>query len=198
MANKTLCFWFEFASTYSYPAAARITSLADAKGVAVQWKPFLLGPIFANQGWTDSPFNLYPAKGHYMWRDLARICQKEGLPLTHPSVFPRNGLPAARVVVAATGQDWLNDFVQAVYHANFAEDREISDPQILCDILAKLGQDPVFWLEKAQTLEVKSGLRSNTEQALALGIFGSPSFTVHDELFWGNDRLEQALDWAVS
>lgn len=198
MATKTLTFWFEFASTYSYPSASRIKSLADAAGIAVDWKPFLLGPLFANQGWNDSPFNIYPAKGHYMWRDLARICQREGLPLTHPSVFPRNGLLAARVVVAANGEDWLNDFVQAVYHANFAEDREISDAEILQDILAGLDQDPAVWLAKAQSSEAKSGLRSNTEQAVALGIFGSPSFMVDGELFWGNDRLEQALEWAVS
>ena len=66
-------FWFEFASTYSYPAALRIESLAQSQGVPV-WKPFLLGPVFRSQGWSDSPFNLFPAKGRYMCRDLERIC----------------------------------------------------------------------------------------------------------------------------
>ena len=82
-------FWYEFASTYSYPAALRVAALADQRGVSLIWRPFLLGPIFMAQGWRDSPFNIYPVKGRYMWRDLARICAREGLPLRQPSAFPR-------------------------------------------------------------------------------------------------------------
>jgi 2-hydroxychromene-2-carboxylate isomerase len=66
----TVEFWFEFASTYSYVAAGRIEHLSGAAGVEVAWRPFLLGPIFQKQGWSDSPFNLYPAKGAYMWREF--------------------------------------------------------------------------------------------------------------------------------
>jgi hypothetical protein len=94
-------FWFEFASTYSYPAAMRIEALAAERGVDVRWRAFLLGPIFRAQGWNDSPFNLYPAKGRYMWRDLERICSAQGIPFNRPSVFPRNGLLAARVACLA-------------------------------------------------------------------------------------------------
>ena len=90
-------FWFEFGSTYSYPAAMRIDALAAESRVKISWRAFLLGPIFHEQGWDDSPFNLYPAKGRYMWRDLERICESQGLPLRRPSEFPRNGLLAARV-----------------------------------------------------------------------------------------------------
>jgi len=82
-------FWFEFASTYSYPAAMRVEARARAAGVTVEWQPLLLGPIFQAQGWNDSPFNIYPAKGRYMWRDLERVCTGLGLPLRRPSRFPR-------------------------------------------------------------------------------------------------------------
>src|SRR5262249_39385127 len=85
----SLQFWFELASTYSYPAAMRVEARAAEKGVAIEWRPFLLGPIFQAQGWNDSPFNVYPAKGRYMWRDLERVCAKEGLGFTRPSRFPR-------------------------------------------------------------------------------------------------------------
>ncbi len=102
----TLDFWFEFASTYSYPAAMRIAPLAKARGFNVRWRPFLLGPIFKSQEWDDSPFNLYPAKGRYMWRDLERICGALGLPLVQPSPFPQNGLLAARVALIALQQGW--------------------------------------------------------------------------------------------
>ncbi len=83
-------FWYEFASTYSYPAAMGIGPLAERAGVSLRWRPFLLAPIFAAQGFKDSPFNVYPAKGRYMWRDLARVCAAEGLALTcRPCAFPR-------------------------------------------------------------------------------------------------------------
>ena len=72
-------FWYEFASTYSYPAAMRVEARAAARGVTVRWQPFLLGPIFRAQGWDSSPFHLQPVKGAYMWRDMARICDAEGL-----------------------------------------------------------------------------------------------------------------------
>ena len=94
-------FWFEFASTYSYPAAMRIEKVAGAAGLHVVWKPMLLGPLFnAQQGLKDSPFNAFPVKGRYMWRDLERTCIDEGLPLKKPEIFPQNGLKAARIVLA--------------------------------------------------------------------------------------------------
>ena len=119
-------FWFEFASTYSYPAAFAVEESARARGVQVAWRPFLLAPIFAAQGWTDSPFNIYPAKGKYMWRDLARICARQGLPLRRPTQFPRNGLLAARVACRYAEESWLPEFVRRVYADNFGDDRDIS------------------------------------------------------------------------
>src|SRR5499427_162859 len=107
--------WFEFASTYSYPAVERVEALAAARGVAVRWRPFLLGPIFRAQGWNDSPFNVYPVKGRYMWRDMERLCARYGLPLRRPSVFPRNGLLAARATLAGADASWVPAFVRRVY-----------------------------------------------------------------------------------
>lgn len=189
-------FWFEFASTYSYPAAMRIEALAQQAGMRVAYRPFLLGPIFGAQGWNDSPFNIYEAKGKYMWRDLARICDALGLPLRRPSAFPRSGLHAARVALAGADQPWCPAFVRAVYSANFADDRDISDREVIAEILAQHVPDPAAVLARAQSAEVKAQLRAQTEAAVARGIFGAPSFVVSGELFWGNDRLEQALAWA--
>jgi len=188
-------FWFEFGSTYSYPAAMRIERLAREQGVPLVWRAFLLGPIFKDQGWNDSPFNLYPAKGRYMWRDLARICEAQGLPLQRPSRFPRNGLLAARVACRFAGEPWLPEFVRAVYDANFARDLEIAEPAVVAECLARAGQEPAARLEEAQSGATKDALRAQSEQAQRLGLFGAPSFLVGDELFWGNDRLEAALAW---
>jgi 2-hydroxychromene-2-carboxylate isomerase len=189
-------FWFEFASTYSYPAAMRVERVAAAAGVAVTWRPFLLGPIFFAQGWQDSPFNVYPVKGRYMWRDVARICDELGLPLRRPSVFPRPSLPAARVALAAAGEPWVGDFVRGVFHANFAEDRNVADTAVVGEVLASVGVAPEPWVARTNEPAVKSALRAQTERAQAVGIFGAPSFTIGDELFWGNDRLERAVAWA--
>lgn len=187
---RALEFWFEFASTYSYLAAMRVEDLARASGVQVLWRPFLLGPIFAKQGWTGSPFTLYPAKGRYMWRDMERLCKAEGLPFRRPSEFPRNGLLAARIATAADGEPWQPEFVRRVFRANFVEDRDIADRRLLESLSSE------EWLARAEAAETKDRLRERTLEAERRGIFGAPSFLVGDELFWGNDRLAQALAWA--
>jgi 2-hydroxychromene-2-carboxylate isomerase len=192
-----LDFWFEFASTYSYPAALRIGPLAREHGVAVRWRPFLLGPVFKAQGWDNSPFNLYPAKGRYMWRDLARICDALGLPFVRPTVFPQNTILASRVALVALGEDWGEDFCRAAYTAEFGEGGDIGVPEVIAGVLTALGKDAAAIITRAQGDANKLLLRRNTEKAQALGIFGAPSFVTADgELFWGNDRLETALDWA--
>ncbi len=190
-------FWYEFGSTYSYLTVSRIGDLAHAAGVTVSWRPFLLGPIFEKQGWDDSPFNVYPAKGRYMWRDMERLCVKYGVPFARPSRFPRSGLLAARVacLASAESEPWLPDFVGAVFRANFAEDREIGDTAEVRSILDELGQPGAELVERAQIPENKQRLRDHTQRAIELGIFGAPSFIVGGELFWGNDRLEDALVW---
>jgi 2-hydroxychromene-2-carboxylate isomerase len=190
-------FWFEFASTYSYPAAMRIETLAARAGVAIAWRPFLLGPIFQAQGWNDSPFNLYPAKGRYMWRDLERLCEKHHLPYAKPAIFPQRSILAARLALAAIDEPWLPGLVRGIYVANFAERADISTPETLGRALAAVGQDPVPWLERAQAQSAKEALRTNTERAQTLGIFGAPTFVARGELFWGGDRLEDALAWQL-
>ena len=193
-----LQFWFEFASTYSYPAAMRIEKAAAARGVALEWRPFLLGPLFhAQQGLKDSPFNAVPVKGSYMWRDLERICEKHSLPFRRPHRFPQNGLMAARITLSLPQADRAG-FVKAVYQANFVHDRDISDPQILHAAARRAGLDPLEVLSAMKSEPIKEQLREETGKAADLGIFGAPSFLTADgELFWGNDRLEDALDWAV-
>ena len=148
-------FWFDFASTYSYPAAMRVEELAGSHGCIVQWRPFLLGAIFQNQGWNDSPFNIYPAKGRYMWRDLERLCASLEIPFRKPSQFPRNGLTAARVACANAGAAWIALFVRRVYEANFAHDLDIAQPSVLLDCLDRLVDDPAAVLATARGNEAK-------------------------------------------
>jgi 2-hydroxychromene-2-carboxylate isomerase len=191
-----LDFFYDFASTYSYIAAMRIAPLAESAGVTLRWRPFLLGPIFKAQGWDTSPFNLYPAKGRYMVRDCERQCADLGLAFRLPEPFPASSLLASRVALVALEEGWGEDVSRAVYRAEFAEGRNIGDPEVIDGTVQTLGRDSAAALARAQSDGIKAKLRAETEEAQRLGIFGAPSFVAAGELFWGNDRLEQALDFA--
>lgn len=197
MASKTLEFWYEFASPYSYIAAERIEALAaEAGGIAVQWRPFVIGPILRLRPHNPSPTqDAPPAQKKYRQRDVERICVREGLALNWPSAYPRNGLLAARVAQVAD-PSWRSEFSRAVYRANFVEDREISDPTVIAAILTRLGRDVDAVMEAALSPANKTALAKAVDEAIGKGIFGAPSFVVAGELFWGNDRLEQAIEWA--
>lgn len=196
MQRPVVEFWFEFASSYSYLAVMRIERAAEEAGVDIAWRPFLLGPVFLSLGWNDSPFNIYPPKGRYMWRDMARLADKYRLPFRLPSRFPRDGLLAARAALVGVAEGWVAPFARAVMTANFAEDRDIGDAEVIAQLLRAQALPAAAVLERAQREANKLALRRQTERAAELGLFGAPSFRVGDELFWGNDRLEDALAWA--
>ncbi len=191
-------FFYEFASTYSYLAAMRIDDLALEYDVEVQWRPFLLGPIFKAQGWETSPFNIYPDKGRYMARDLERLAEAQGLPIFKmPAAFPAHSILPSRVALCLKGE-MRAAFSRAVYHAEFADGRDIADQKVLEEILEALGEEPAKVIERASHQQIKDQLRAYTDAAQKRNIFGAPAFVTEDgEMFWGNDRLEMALDWAA-
>jgi 2-hydroxychromene-2-carboxylate isomerase len=189
----TLEFWFDFGSNYSYLSAMRIDALAREKQVQVIWKPFLLGLVFKALGWQTSPFILQKLKGDYTWRDMARQCEKYALPWQQPSSFPRTALLPMRVALIGTDQGWVAPFARRMMAMNFAEDRDIDNLEAVSEALEGLGLDARAILALALTQDNKLRLRRQTEQAQALELFGAPSFISAGELFWGNDRLEDAL-----
>ncbi|MEO1197766.1 MAG: 2-hydroxychromene-2-carboxylate isomerase [Pseudomonadota bacterium] len=193
-----LDFWFELASTYSYPAAMRVDDRAAAAGVEVRWRPFLLGPTFKALGWPqDSPFNWQEAKGRHMQRDLTRLCEGLGLGFKIPDPFPQPSLMAARIAAAGLDEPWLPDFVRAVYSAQFAEGRQIHERDTLAEILKSLGVDADAAFDTTQSDDNKARLRALTEEATSKGVFGAPTFITADgEVFWGHDRMDHALHWA--
>jgi 2-hydroxychromene-2-carboxylate isomerase len=193
-----LDFWYEFASTYSYLAALRIAALAQDRNVDIAWRPFLLGPVFKAQGWDTSPFNLFPHKGAYMWRDIERLCEAQGLKFRRPDPFPQSSLLTARLALTPEVTPRRAEYSRRVYLAHFAEGVRIDDKAALRDILISLRLDADAALTQAQGDDVKLELRQATEAAMRLQLFGAPSFvTAKGEIFWGNDRLESALTWAM-
>ena len=191
-------FWFDFGSNYSYLSAQRIEAEAVRRGVTVRWRPFLLGPIFRSFGWETSPFVLQKAKGAYVWRDMARACRKAGLPWRQPSVFPRGAVLAHRVGTLGGDAPWVGAFCRRVFALNFVEDREMDDPATLAAILTELGLPAAEILAAADSEVNRQALRARTETAAARGLFGAPTFFVGEEMFWGNDRLDDALDACVT
>ena len=175
-------------------SVARLSKLKERYDFSVEWKPFLLGPIFKDQGWNTSPFVIYPAKGEYMWRDIERLCDKHKISFNKPSIFPQNGLLMARIALAASKEAWLDQFILKCFEANFVYELDISQTSVVESIFNDLGVS-LDWIERGLAAENKQKLREQTQKAKDSGIFGVPSFVVNNDVFWGDDRLEDALKW---
>jgi 2-hydroxychromene-2-carboxylate isomerase len=189
--------FFDFGSTYSYPAVMTAERVARERKLNVVLRPLLLGPIFSAQGYQQPPFLQFAKKGAYTMRDLERICAELGLRWQRPSSFPRRGVLPTRIALVAIDQAWGSKFVQRVYELNFAEDREIDDEPTMRALLSELGQAPDEVLARALSPEYRERLRVQTARAESLGVFGAPTFVLPDgELFWGHDRMLQAFAWA--
>jgi len=196
MNAPTLDFWFDFGSNYSYLSAMRIEEAAAAHGVALRWQPFLLGPVFRALGWETSPFVLQKEKGDYVWKDMVRQCRKYGLPWQRPSNFPRAAVLPLRIALAGAGQPWIGEFCRGTMRLNFAEDRDIDAPETMARLLAEMDLPAHRVIDEALSDANKLRLRRQTETAMEKGIFGAPTFFVGEEMFWGNDRLDDALAFA--
>lgn len=195
--DREIEFWFEFGSNYSYLSVMRIENLAREHGVSIRWQPFLLGPIFQSFGWNSSPFLMQKEKGEYVWRDMARQCKKYGIPWKIPSQFPRLCVVPLRVMLVGEGEPWVPEFARRIMLLNFHVDRDINAPDEVARVLNDLGQPAGDLLARAQSEPTKRRLREQTETAKARKIFGAPTFFVRGEMFWGNDRLDDALAFAA-
>ncbi len=199
--SQPVQFWFEFASTYSYLSVMRLDEIAARREVDVTWKPFLLGPIFKKNGWNTSPFGIYKAKGENMWRDMERRSAKYGIEFNVPDLgvsgsFPRNSVNATRIAMLGLKEAWGKPFCRAVYVAEFVRGEDIADLKLLEKMALSCGA-PGDIVERSRSEANKAALWARNEEAEGRGIYGAPSFIVGDELFWGDDRLDDALEWAA-
>jgi 2-hydroxychromene-2-carboxylate isomerase len=195
-AKPSLEIWFEFGSNYSYLSVMRVEDLSLKWQVPIAWKPFLLGPIFRNSGWNTSPFILQSRKGEYMWIDMARQAKKYGLDFKKPADFPRLAVLPMRVAILGAGQPWIGAFCKAVMRQNWVDDVDINTAPMVRTALCGLVPDPDKIIAQAQADWAKRLLRDQTDEAARRGIFGGPTFFVGDQMFWGNDRLDDAFEFA--
>jgi 2-hydroxychromene-2-carboxylate isomerase len=191
-------FHFDFSSPYSYLASELIDDLAAKYGRKVQWRPMLLGATFAKTG--GAPLTSIPMKGDYCKHDFARSARYYGVPFRLPTNFPKATHQAARSYY------WLHDrdcakareFAHAAFRAYFRDDRDISDVDVVLDLAAALGVDRDELAAALADPAVKERLRTETEAALAKGMFGAPYVIIDGEAFWGADRLPQIERWLAS
>jgi 2-hydroxychromene-2-carboxylate isomerase len=194
MANP-IDFYFDFSSPYGYLASTRIDALAAKHRRSVVWRPHLLGAVFRIND--QRPLASIPLKSDYAARDLARSARLLKVPFKLPTKFPVGATAPSRAFY------WLNDrdpalakrLAQALYHAYFAEDRDISSPEVTCDVAARLEVDRVELAQALNDPAVKERLRTEVDAAIARGVFGSPYIIVDGEPFWGSDRLDQVERW---
>lgn len=196
--SEPIDFYFDFSSPYGYLASALIDEVAAKHGRRVRWRPFLLGAVFkvANTG----PLTSYPLKGAYSIHDFQRSARLYGVPFRMPATFPVNSLMAARVYywLEATNPGMARPFARAVYAAYFADNRDISDREVVLDVAAKLGIDRAALLAGVEDPAVKAKLKQETDGAIARGVFGSPYMIVDGEPFWGADRLDMLDRWLAT
>jgi len=189
--------WIEYASTYSYLTVARIGRLASQLGVTLDWQPFFLPPVREHHG-LGFPFPEASAKTAHTWRDLERRAEKLGIPYRRPSTYPVNSLPAARVALAGKQDGWCQRFTEEAFRLHWTQGCLIGTDDNLREALGTLGLDVAQVLQLANSPGNKEALKAQTPRAIERGIFGAPSFVVGNELFWGDDRLEDAIDWALT
>ena len=194
MTAPHIDFWFTMGSTYSYLSVSRLADMERSTGITFRWRPFHL--LIILQEMKHIPFADKPTKSAYMWRDIERRAAMYGIPVKPPVPYPaKQSVVANLVAIVGMREGWGADFVRAAYRRWFQLGQETGSEPNVSESLSDIGQDPKRVLALANSEDTKAALTAETDVARELGIFGSPTFTVGRELFWGDDRLSDAISW---
>jgi 2-hydroxychromene-2-carboxylate isomerase len=194
MATPTIDFWVSIGSTYSYLSVMRIDDVAKANGIKFRWRPFSVRSIMVEQN--NIPFRDKPVKMNYMWRDIARRAQKYNLPARLPAPYPLAEFDLAnKVAIVGEDKDWGIAYIQATFRRWFQDGEKAGSEPNLSDSLREAGQRPEAIIQEARSEPIERRYQQATQHAKSLGIFGSPTFVVDGEIFWGDDRLDDAISW---
>ncbi len=192
----TVDFWYSIGSTYSYLTVMRLTALAREADVTFRWRPFNVRHVMIEQN--NIPFKDKPVKTAYMWRDIERRAQGYGLRPRLPVPYPLSGLVLAnQVAVLGAEEGWVEDYTRASYRRWFEAGLPAGEDPNLTGSLVEVGQDPARVIEEAHSDRIVERLAQETAEAMELGVFGSPTLAVGSEIFWGDDRVDDAIAWAV-
>lgn len=192
---STIDFWYSIGSTYSYLTVMRLPAVAQKSGLSFRWRPFNVRHVMVSQN--NIPFKDKPAKSAHMWRDIERRAARYGFTPQLPAPYPLPGLVLAnQVAILGAEEGWGEAYTRATYRRWIDEGQPAGEDPNLSASLSEIGQDPRRVLDAAKSDRIGTALALATDEAMRIGIFGSPSFVVKGELFWGDDRLEDAMDWA--
>ena len=188
--TKSVEYFFDFGSPTSYLAWTQLPKIAAGTGATIVWRPMLLGGVFKATG-NASPVSV-PAKGRWMNGDIARWAERYGVPFRFNPHFPINTLTLMR---GATGMqmrqpDNFERYVAVVYRAMWEAPANLGDPEMLASTLSAAGFDVEAFMAMVGDAEVKARLIATTDEAVARGVFGAPSFFVGEAMFFGQDRLD--------
>ena len=193
---KEIEFWFSIGSTYTYLSVTRIAEVTQKTGVSFSWQPFSVRNIMREMDNIPFPPNKQ-VKVKYMWRDIERRAQGYGFTSNVPAPYPLKEFDLAnRVAVLAKKEGWCEDYVRSTYRRWFIDGHEAGGDVNLSQTLSEIGHVKSRVLKLAGSQDIEAAYLNQTERAKRAGVFGSPSFIVDGELFWGDDRLEDAIAWA--
>ncbi|MGK7870955.1 2-hydroxychromene-2-carboxylate isomerase [Falsiroseomonas sp. E2-1-a20] len=193
-STRGIDFWFAVGSTYTYLSVMRVPEIERDSGIAFRWRPFSVRRIMREMD--NRHLQGKPKKYAYMWRDIARRAEMYGLPVNVPVPHPLQEFDIAnRVAVLGAQEDWCAAYVGATYRRWFVDGQEPGSEPYLSESLREVGQDPARVLPLATGDEIGRLYEAATDEARTLGVFGSPTFAVGQELFRGDDRLEHAVMW---
>jgi len=185
---KTVDFLFDVGSPTTYLAHRRMPGLVERTGAEVIYVPVLLGGVFKATG-NASPVTV-PAKGVWMGADMARFAKKFGVSLNMNPHFPINTITMMRMLAGLVGDERYSALVDVLFDAMWKGRKNMGDPAVLAEVLTKAGFDAPALIALAETPAAKDALKTNTEAAVARGVFGAPTFFVGDEMYFGQDRLD--------
>ena len=186
--TKAVEFLFDFGSPTSYLAYKQLPKIASRHGARIIWTPILLGAVFKATG-NSSPA-MVPAKARYMNDDLARFAKRYGVVLNFNTHFPVNTLPLMRGAIAYQATNQFDVYVDAVFDAMWAHPRNLNDQGEIAHVMRDIGIDPGDFVAGIERSDVKEKLKANTEDAVARGVFGAPTFFVSGQMLFGQDRLD--------
>ena len=194
MHSEPIQFWFSIGSTYTYLTVSRLPQVAARTGLSFEWRPFSVRAIMREQN--NTAFTGNPIKAAYMWRDIERRANMYGLPLKVPAPYPLKDFDLAnRVAILGAQEGWCIQYVRATYRRWFIEGLEAGSEPNLSQSIAEAGQDPVRVIELAKAATIEAAFHGATNEARRLHIFGSPTLVTRGEVFWGDDRVEDAINW---
>lgn len=186
-------FWFSIGSMYTFLTVMRIDRVEDTTDLRFAWRPFSVRNIMIEM---DNRPMSKPRKLAYMWRDLHRRAEMYGFAFEGDAPYPLKDFDLAnRVAIVGAREGWCADYVRATYRRWFVEKQECGAEPNLSDSLREIGEDAGRVIALAQSDEIGRAYDAATDEARRLGIFGAPSFVARGEVFWGDDRLEDAVTW---